>query len=151
MKTDIMRKDYQGARQYFDTLKQRFPETEWQGYYWMSDSMTPVVCNTPEAYLPVLETLNPFITEGWLYQEGSNLSISISIQMVDGSYGIGEYLLDGKEVTTEDTYFRNKAGEEVGKIAFKTVWEPVADELCAGFEVLKPVASVFTGFINAKI
>ena len=146
MEKEFIRKDYQGARQYFEMLKQRYPEAGWQGYYWMSDSMKQVFCSSIDDYLPSLDQLNPFITEGWLYHKGQK--VSVSIRMVDGSYRIGEYVLTGQEETIKDTYLPNSVTKEFEKMNFFTVWEPVADELCAGFDVLKPVARVFTGFHN---
>lgn len=146
MKTDSMRKNYQEARQYFEMLKQRFPEAGWQGYYWMSDNMKPVVCFSIDDYLPPLDQLNPFITEGWLYHKDQK--VSVSIRMMDGSYAIGEYQLTKDENATCDAYLANKMEDSYRKILYTTIWEPVADELCAGFDVLKPVARVFTGFHN---
>lgn len=129
------------------TLKD-IPVKEYDGYYWDSDSQAPVrvrAGSLPDQFLTGgTNPTNHFILEAHFYCKEDNTSVSI--RHVPGSYLIHKYnlsMLDPSALTKREM-LAHKALD--GKLIFKEVWLPVADEQCAGLEVLTRQALVFCGF-----
>lgn len=117
------------------------------GYLWKSDSPHPEVLIPAQEYeyAPV-DSENPFIIEGFLYDEDNH--ISYSIKSVDGECFIHRYDLN----TFNNVEKREKkylAHPNIGnniKLKFDQYWRPEPDERCEEISVLKPAEFVFTGF-----
>lgn len=117
------------------------------GYLWLSDSAMPKVLDRANLDVSLFDTArNPFVVEGFLYDEQS--STSFSIRYVDGETIVCKHTLT--EIDREDNAVREYYGNrmEGRKLKFLDVWEPVKDELCLQMEVLQPQAEVFIGFVE---
>ncbi len=140
------------------------PDAACIGYYWMSDAADPVLIGNEDGKQPgplpfqLIETLdktdaNPFVVEAQLFFPKEKLSVGI--RYVDGAYRISR-----KKVTKEDiaagntdmvTLKKYVAHRMPGKrLLFLQYWEPVADKLCAGQDVLQPTEMAFIGFESIK-
>jgi CRISPR type III-associated protein (TIGR04423 family) len=119
------------------------PNLNYKGYYWLSDSETPVMVNGKFDSTQI--KINPFIIEGMLWDEKTKKSIMISHT---GNYQIFEY--DLKEIEgelVEKEYMAHRLAG-VSKVCFKQLWQDVRDANCEGKEVLKMKAQIFVGFKN---
>lgn len=118
------------------------------GYLWKSDEVSPQVFKNET--LPVWpgDTDNPFIIEGNLYDQLSD--ISYSIRFIDGSYYVHKFEM--KDTTWEFTsksFIPNRI-EGIQHLCFKQYWKPEPDKSCEEMEVLKPAMNVFVGFNNKE-
>lgn len=119
----------------------------YQGYVWMSNAEKPEIIQG-EFDKSLDPLFNPFIIEGFLYNESDG--ISYSIKYVDGNYLIIETKVDEeKYFESKEEFYANPKLQEQGikKLKFYREWVAVKDELCAGnMEVLQPGKLVFVGF-----
>lgn len=118
----------------------------YQGYLWYSDQQKPLVLIKES--LPMLpdNNSNPFVIEGYLYNESDNLSYSI--KYLDGEYLVYVYLNNDEDTYTNKSFITNRI-DDSKRINFRQYWSSVKDEYCEGIDVLKPYAFVFVGF-NTK-
>lgn len=115
----------------------------YEGYLWISDRKKPEFFNGEGKLSEKIQidnfTTNPFIVEGFLYKEGT----SVSIKFVDGEYLVKEYtdiIIDDKKV---QKYIPNRMGSN--KLKFMQDWTAEQDGNCAGFDVLQPSDLIFVG------
>lgn len=119
----------------------------YEGYLWMSDMDKPTII---EGTLPLEDNLlkeaaNPFIAEGFLYNEAARLSYSL--KYVDGQTRVYKYELEDKDFEDDDNvkeYYGNRMGDR--RLKFREIWEPVPDAACEGMAVLQLRITVFIGF-----
>lgn len=116
----------------------------YEGYLWVSDRQRPECFDGRKKLSEQINldqfASNPFIVEGFLYKDGT----SISIKFVDGEYLVKEYT---EVIVDEDkvqTYIPNRMGSN--KLKFMQNWTLVPDVNCAGFDVLQPSDLIFVGF-----
>ena len=116
----------------------KIEKSQYVGYLWKSDSPTPIVLNPAQEYeyIPV-NSENPFIIEGLLYDEKNK--ISYSIIYVDGEKEFLAHLNIGSNI----------------KLLFYEYWSLAPnnpdtldspDERYEGLSILKPAEFVFYGF-----
>lgn len=117
----------------------------YEGYVWYNDANEPktIKGNFEED----LSVKNPFIVEGFLYDEEKHLSYSI--KFVDGAYLINRYEVTSAdmvstEVKKKSFYAHRMIGHK--KLDFLEYWRPEEDDLCCGMKVLQPAELVFVGF-----
>lgn len=117
----------------------------YEGYLWMSDSSTPILLNNEIIKLD-LDSLNPFLIEGQLYDKVNNKSYSI--KYIDGESIVKEFNINQLEKEfgrpTLQRFASNRMGNK--QLNFSQYWKTQPDELCDGMEIQKPAAIVFTGF-----
>ena len=133
------------------------------GYLWMSDKPHPLEYHTPSVLKEILEgfsdTTNPFIIEGQLCDEKTE--VSYSIKYVDGKYIVIKYDLknipEGWIPDEEDKEYISNSRLRASKILFRQYWKPeiedsadVNESLCLGMPVLVPGPLVFVGFKYLK-
>ena len=116
----------------------------YEGYLWISDRKKPECFDGKKKLSEQINldkfTKNPFIVEGFLYKEGT----SISIKFVDGDYLIKEFtdvIIDEEKI---QKYIPNRMGSN--KLKFMQNWTVAPDINCAGFDVLQPSDLIFVGF-----
>ncbi len=116
----------------------------YEGYLWVSDRQKPECFDGSQKLSEKINlgqfTTNPFIVEGFLYKDGT----SISIKFVDGEYLIKEFtgvIVDEDQV---QKYIPNRMGSS--KLKFIQDWTVKSDNNCAGFDVLQPSDLIFVGF-----
>jgi CRISPR type III-associated protein (TIGR04423 family) len=125
---------------------QEIPEnTKFDGYLWMSDATDPEIFENQLFTLKVDKKSNPFIVEGYLFDQGN--MVSYSLKYIDGEYFIHKYTLGNNKHFTELEFLANRMPEKQ-HLFFRQYWEAVPDECCEEMEVLKPKANVFVGFKN---
>jgi CRISPR type III-associated protein (TIGR04423 family) len=134
-------------------IETEIPKGKYQGYLWYSDKSEPnIVDGSNELKEPMnLEKVsNPFIVEGYLYDEANQKSYSI--KMVDGKYHA--YCSEvpkekeGADYKVENvTYLPNRMPSK-GGLVFKRIWRPKVDALCEGMSVWVPQEELFVGFKN---
>jgi len=122
--------------------------SEYSGYLWQSDKTTPKVYEGEKIDEDLLQSQNPFIVEGLLYNEAGKKSYSI--KYADGELLIHEFCLTDVDFAQnkEKTFYTNRM--KGLSIKFLDIWEAVKDELCLGMEVLQPKAQVFIGFVKTE-
>lgn len=116
----------------------------YEGYLWVSDRQRPECFDGRKKLSEQINldqfASNPFIVEGFLYKEGT----SISIKFVDGEYLVKEFtgvIVDEDQV---QKYIPNRMGSS--KLKFIQDWTVKSDNNCAGFDVLQPSDLIFVGF-----
>jgi CRISPR type III-associated protein (TIGR04423 family) len=122
----------------------------YQGYLWFSDSDSPIVFDGLSAMnkhqkfseINFLPAANPFIIEGFLYENKQ----SYSIKYVDGKYFANQFTVTDDELNDSKQYIAHRMSM-VDKLKFFQRWQAVKDEYCAGMEVLVPAELIFTGLI----
>ncbi len=123
------------------------PPGTYEGWYWLSDATKPVMLQNASAFEAPLQGI-PFVIEGQLYDKAAQRSISI--RNVDGRCIITQYELDdiGSEMEQEPRTVLGHRLRENDQPWLKIIdiWKEQPDPLCAGFPVLQPHCSVFTGF-----
>lgn len=123
------------------------PDSDYTGYYWMSDSPTPVevIGNFPTEKLQ--NNSIPFVLEGNLFDKEKNMSITIRH---DGEkHIICQYDLNNMEgIEKHEVYLipHRLRGKE--RMIFWELWKEEVDALCDGMKTLKPYARLFAGFDN---
>ncbi len=125
------------------------PDGNYQGYIWISDKETPqkITIIDVKKYENNQNNIpeNPFIREGFLYDEENEISISIT--HIPDKYMINMFQLKQIPQNCEikdRTFLAHKNLH--GKLCFRDIWLPEKDEICENFEVLQKMAVVFTGF-----
>lgn len=124
------------------TSLSEIPDLNYIGYYWLSDSETPVMVNGKKFDSTQIK-INPFIIEGMLWDEKAKKSIMITHT---GSYQIFEF--DLKEIEgefVEKEYMAHRL-DGVSKVCFKQLWKAEPDANCNDMKVLKMKAQIFVGF-----
>jgi CRISPR type III-associated protein (TIGR04423 family) len=119
------------------------PNSNYQGYYWLSNAETPVMINGKFDSTQI--KINPFIIEGMLWDEKSQKSIMISHT---GNYQIFEYNLTEIEGEFVEKEYMAHGLDGVRKVCFKQLWQAEKDVNCEGMLVLKMKAQIFVGFKN---
>jgi len=134
---------------WFKTLQKltEIPEGTYEGYLWLSDEEAPRLVNTlePERYERNGLPANPFIREGFLFDEKAG--VSVAIRHVPGKYHIHSVFLEQLPQEREEhalTFLAHKALP--GPLKFREIWLPEPDDLCDGLNVLRKKAVIFTGF-----
>ena len=120
----------------------------YEGYIWFSDRRKPLVISPDKPYEADLrDTDNPFIVEGNLWNETSN--VSIMIKYVDGKYIVRrtEVTDECKKNATEKEFIAHRI-DGVKKLKFLQYWVETVDALCEGMTTLRPGKLVFVGFIK---
>lgn len=116
----------------------------YEGYLWVSDRQRPEYFDGRKKLSEQINldqfASNPFIVEGFLYKEGT----SISIKFVDGEYLIKKFTDVIIDVEKVQTYIPNRMGSN--KLKFMQNWTVAPDDNCAGFDVLQPSDLIFVGF-----
>jgi CRISPR type III-associated protein (TIGR04423 family) len=130
----------------FNNLCEEIPKLDYKGYFWMSDSKTPVPVDGE--FAPNLSGRNPFIIEANLYSEKG--SISISIEHIDGKYLINtvNWKDIDESIELEETDYVTHGLQGNPKARFVRAWVPAQDPECEKIEVLQPAWRAFKGFIN---
>ena len=117
----------------------------YHGYVWKSDESEPNMVSG--SFKEDLSVLNPFIIEGFLYDEERH--VSYSIKYVDGEYLICRYEVAPQDFHRDDvvqkSYFAHRMKEHK-RLAFLQYWREQEDECCEGMKVLQPAEVVFVGF-----
>ncbi len=117
----------------------------YQGYLWMSDSTDPILLDN-EQIDQDLETINPFVIEGQLFDAVNRKSYSI--KYADGESIVAEYNIDELDALygkpTKHRFASNRMKNF--KLCFQQYWKLQPDTLCENMAVQKPAAIVFTGF-----
>ena len=122
----------------------------YEGYIWWSDSQKPTIYNIGESLTNwPMNTDNPFIADGNLYDKVNQLSYSI--KFADGNYIVMRFDLNELKNTEYilKSYLPNRFPDEIKKLCFKEFWKAELDEFCNDMQVLKPAETVFIGF-NCK-
>jgi CRISPR type III-associated protein (TIGR04423 family) len=122
----------------------------YQGYLWLSDSEKPVVFDGKSAMnkhdkfseISFLSDSNPFIIEGFLYENNQ----SYSIKYADGKYIANKFTVSDDELEKSKSYIAHRM-PTVDKLRFFQRWKPIKDEYCEGMKVLVPAELIFTGLI----
>ena len=127
-------------------------QAKYEGYIWLSDQTQPRVLIGEEFDIKDLKDgINPFVIEGQLWNVADR--ISISIRYADGKHVITVNQVanedqQGSSTVTPERYISHIKG--VGRLCFLRYWKAEADELCEGFEALRPEKLVFVGFEKTK-
>ena len=115
-----------------------------QGYYWVSDSESPVIIDGPFDGMELIASSNPFVIEAQFYIKLTR--ISYSIKYIDGGYYVQAQPVTD-EMTVNAKSFISKWDERL-KLLFSTVWVAEPDPLCCNMDVLMPANCVFVGFMR---
>ena len=127
-------------------------QPRYEGYIWQSDQTQPrVLLDEVFDVESITDDINPFVIEGLLWNAADG--ISISIRYVDGKHIIKEHQvtnddLGGTPSVTPEQYISHIKG--VGRLHFLRYWKAEKDEMCEGFETLRPEKLVFVGFEKTK-
>ena len=118
------------------------PSGNYVGYYWMSDEEKPKRVN---GNIELPQSINPFIIEAMLWDEGRQKSIMITHT---GKYQIFEYDLNTLPTvgTLEEKAYMAHRLPGIEKVKFKQFWKAECDPNCAGMQVLLLKAQIFVGF-----
>lgn len=119
----------------------------YEGYLWMSNENKPRIF-APAAMIDrtLLEGLNPFVAEGYLYNKEQG--VSISIKSPNGRPCAHRFLVNPADFHSEDvTPVEYQAHRMDGKrLHFLRYWTAKPNEACLGMEVLTVEKMVFVGF-----
>ena len=119
----------------------------YEGYLWMSNE------NKPRAFSPaavisrtLLQTQNPFVVAGYLYNKEQG--VSISIKSPDGELCIHRFDVQESDFSScEVTQVAYHSHRMDGKcLPFLRYWAAKPDVACLGMEVLTVEKMVFVGF-----
>ena len=127
-------------------------QARYEGDIWQSDQTQPrVLLDEVFDVESITDDINPFVIEGLLWNAADG--ISISIRYADGKHIIKEHQvaneeLQGTSTVTPERYISHIKG--VGRLCFLRYWKAEEDELCEGFEALRPEKLVFVGFEKAE-
>ncbi len=124
------------------------PKGNYVGYVWLSDQKKPIVLTGQEFVKANFQSTNPFIVEGYLFDESEKRSVQIKHS---GRLDIRLFHLDDNDF--ESGYlveFLAHRLEGVSKLKFLEIWKSSADKFCLEMEVDECVAKVFVGFVNSK-
>lgn len=127
-------------------------QAKYEGYIWWSDQTQPQVLLGKEFDVEsITDSINPFVIEGQLWNAAD--AVSISIRYADGKHIIKNHHvtsedLQGSSTVTPERYISHIKG--VGSLCFLRYWKAEKDELCEGFEALRPEKLVFVGFEKTK-
>ena len=119
----------------------------YEGYLWMSNENKPRIF-APAAVIDrtLLEGLNPFVAEGYLYNKEQG--VSISIKSLDGElcfhrFDVQESDFNSCEVMQVAYHSHRMNGK---RLHFLRYWAAKPDEACIGMEVPNVEKKVFVGF-----
>lgn len=119
----------------------------YEGYLWRSNENNPRIF-APAAVIDrtLLEGLNPFVAEGYLYNKEQG--VSISIKSLDGELCTHRFLVNAADFHSEDvTPVEYHAHRMDGKrLHFLRYWAAKPNEACLGMEMLTVEKMVFVGF-----
>ncbi len=125
------------------------------GYYWLSNSDTPVILNNESADFAEYDNSNPFIQEAYFTDDVT----SYSIKHFDGKgHIISEVKIADIANETYHDYLADAAIIRAGKdkeldiklVSFIQEWKDEEDKLCKNMQVLKPAKIAFIGFDKKK-
>lgn len=122
--------------------------SNYQGYLWWSDSTEPQVVNGEFGI--ELMSGNPFMVEGFLFDEDNQ--VSISVKYIDGAYYCCKYHLpiqDAGICNDDQVEWLANFGDGKLFLKFDRIWRPVPDAENYGYEVLEASELIFKGF-NVK-
>lgn len=127
---------------------------KYEGYLWWNNKAAPDVYLDQKVSEKLsawpLESANPFIVEGNLWDPAKELSFSI--RYIDGAYLVHEFRMSqlvGYDFLTKN-YLPNRFPKTFDmRLSFCEYWLPERDPFCEGMEVLRPAMMVFTGFTKA--
>lgn len=118
-----------------------------QGYLWYSDQSKPTVYIDEDVELNLDENINPFVIEGQLYSQDTQ--VSVSIKYVDGRYIITRYVPNERKGLEEgkiEQYVPNvRLGLRDKVLYFSRLWEECEEKEYYGFKTLRPSSLVFKG------
>lgn len=125
----------------------KIPDYKFTGYYWMSHKDKPDMLfeeNFPKEM--ILQSINPFCVEVFLYSTEKKISIHIQHTGVYMVTAFDHEALKDLEVIPKE-YIPHKL-EQVEKVIFKQVWEEESYQVDEEtiFPTLKPSALIFSGF-----
>lgn len=130
-------------------------DRKYTGYLWMSNSAEPIVLAEPGFVERALfETVNPFVSEGQLYDSGKD--ISLSIRYADGEYFIVRYENAGGSAdagASEDVVYAGVRMTHDGKsllLRFRRYWRLEPDDACLGMKAPSVDREVFLGFATSS-
>ena len=130
-------------------LSQIPQNSEYEGYIWMSDQQKPESDSSKlNAMLNKVNSDNPFIVEGQLYDQKNKKSFSITY--IDGEYIVNQYSMTEEEVKEDSKAFIPNRIPNLKAIKFVQRWRVEPDPLCNDMEVFVPAESVFVGFEKNK-
>ncbi|MDP3461681.1 MAG: TIGR04423 family type III CRISPR-associated protein [Bacteroidales bacterium] len=121
----------------------------YEGYLWKSNADSPQSFHNQTIPPWPVETENPFIIEGNLYNR--ELDISYSIRFIDGVYYVNSFEMKNSQWDFTTKSFLPNRISGVQHLCFRQYWKPESDSLCEGMEVLKPAMNVFVGFKYKEI
>ena len=119
----------------------------YEGYLWMSNENKPRVFSPAAAIdRTLLETQNPFVVEGYLYNKEQG--VSISIKSLDGELCIHRFDVQESDFSScevmQVAYHSHRMDGK--RLHFLRYWTAKPDEACLGMEVLTVEKMVFVGF-----
>lgn len=129
-------------------MKTTIEKARYEGYVWKSDEKVPVVYRGDADVELVLDDCeNPFIVEGCLWDNTGRESIYI--RYVDGRYIVSRTIVTDEDLQSErcveKTFVAHRI-DGVKSLRYLQYWEPKADEMCEGMQVLCPQKMIFIGF-----
>ena len=116
----------------------------YEGYLWMSNENKPRIF-APAAMIDrtLLEGLNPFVAEGYLYNKEQG--VSISIKSPNGRPCAHRFLVNAADFQSKSVEYH--AHRMDGKhLLFLRYWAAKPDGACLGMPVLTLDKMVFVGF-----
>lgn len=121
-------------------------DIKYEGYYWMSNSTTPVVLHEETLPGDFGNRLNPFIVEAWLYSKEEMLSFHV--RNAGNIIIIDKQTITEKDLTNKDNTITIYASERMGEVLlrFLILRTPVPDKQCLGMETLEVNGCAFVGF-----
>ena len=125
-------------------------KAKYVGYLWFSNQQEPeVFYGDKEFEISIPNDQNPFIIEGYLWNE--ELKESISIKYVDGAYllkneNCKNWLENENDNKRTFVSFIPHRIKKIKKLNFIQCWDEKKDSLCDNMKVLTPTKLVFCGF-----
>ncbi len=123
-------------------------DIRFEGYYWYSNSRTPVVLQTATQIEHSWFSDLPFVVEANFFAPAER--ISIQVRNIDGKYVVAR--IDLNNLDSECHVASSYIGHHLQGLSFEVVeaWTPVADELLENMETLVPAWTAFAGFSTKK-
>lgn len=119
----------------------------YEGYLWISNEISPHIYNYDKQLdKKLLESINPFVVEGFLYNKENRKSYYI--KNVDGKQYIYSYEVSDEDLNNKDMieeYIAHRMGDHT-VLKFLRYWKEEQDNINFNFPVLVFDKLVFIGF-----
>lgn len=124
-------------------------EACYEGYLWMSNADEAIEYHYDKPVdRELFNSSNPFVREGYLYNKGAG--VSLTIKCVDGHYLIRKYEVAPTDFDSasvdELSFVSNRMSQRFLK--FLRYWKAVDEPACLGLPVMVFDRMVFVGFDN---